>query len=186
MPEKNNDLDNTQAIDETEDSQESQSQETNDDADEEDSEDSDDDGEELDYKALYERAQKDLTKVRKEAAKNRVNKNDAQQENKTLADRVAELEADRTSREKELQAERASSKRLKLAHDYGIPDDAVDLLGEDVDRMEDIAKKLKVLRGSAQSTPPYTPNPRGGVDPSKPGEIPVSDAVSNYLKNARH
>lgn len=117
-----------------------------------------------DLAETVERLQKELSRVRDEAAKNRIGKREATSEKQQLADRVAALEA-------EAHTAKVEAARANVMRAYNLPDNLGFTLGDDPDVMEDRAKALSEF--TAQREPERKPFP---ADRASGGSAPRANA----------
>lgn len=134
--------------------------------------------------------QQALARVRKEAARYRVERNELredaekwrekQESEKTELQRLKEQLAERDTRAQQLEAENT---RLQVAGSYGISPENLDLLGSGSrEEIEDRAKRLQLMQQRAVSAPPSrTPQEQLG-DREATQESLADDAYpSNWL-----
>lgn len=116
-------------------------------------------------------------KVTKESIERRLAIKEKDATNEELSTRVAALEEQAANAERE-------ATRLRLAKEYSLPDEAFDILGEDLS--DEKVKAFAELLNTTAATPPAaaanpTPAPAGGRTPLVTGNgDDISDLIKRY------
>lgn len=135
-----------------------------------------------DLEAEVERLQRELSKVRKEAASHRVGKKTEHERAEDLEQKVADLQARFDKSDEEKRVALVTAERAKVSREYNLPEGVEHLLGDDVEKMRETAEQLASLRGNNALKGTPTPNPSGGRTPHKADEKPVEDTIQFLMR----